>query len=206
MARPRKNTVKEKSVENVTEQNETASVQEGLFDDEKTTVTEEVPKKKTTKKTTKKTFSDSDLIVCKSVTLGGLTICAKSGNVYEFRQYGDECEIEYRDLSELVRRRTSYIYTPRIIITDNDFINEFKTLHDFYNDNYNINDLESVLELPIDEMVIAINNLPPSLKITLSSLAATMVSNGKLDSLRKIKTLDSLFGTDINFLSSLFNE
>lgn len=206
MARPRKNTVKEKSVENVTEQTETASVQAGLFDDEETTVTEEVPKKKTTKKTTKKTFSDSDLIVCKSVTLGGLTICAKSGNVYEFRQYGDECEIEYRDLSELVRRRTSYIYTPRIIITDNDFINEFKTLHDFYNDNYNINDLESVLELPIDEMVIAINNLPPSLKITLSSLAATMVSNGKLDSLRKIKTLDSLFGTDINFLSSLFNE
>lgn len=206
MARPRKNAVKEKSVENVTEQNETASVQESLFDDEKTTVTEEVPKKKTTEKTTKKTFSDSDLIVCKSVTLGGLTICAKSGNVYEFRQYGDECEIEYRDLSELVRRRTSYIYTPRIIITDNDFINEFKTLKDFYNDNYNINDLESVLELPIDEMVIAINNLPPSLKITLSSLAATMVSNGKLDSLRKIKTLDSLFGTDINFLSSLFNE
>lgn len=30
MARPRKNTVKEKSVENVTEQNETASVQESL--------------------------------------------------------------------------------------------------------------------------------------------------------------------------------
>jgi len=206
MARPRKNTVKEKSVENVTEQNETASVQEGLFDDEKTTVTEEVPKEKTAKKTTKKTFSDSDLIVCKSVTLGGLTICAKSGNVYEFRQYGDECEIEYRDLSELVRRRTSYIYTPRIIITDNDFIKEFKTLNDFYNDNYNINDLESVLELPIDEMVVAINNLPPSLKVTLSSLAATMVSNGKLDSLRKIKTLDSLFGTDINFLSSLFSE
>lgn len=162
--------------------------------------------RKTIKETTKKTFSDSDLIVCKSVTLGGLTICAKSGNVYEFRQYGDECEIEYRDLSELVRRRTSYIYTPRIIIADNDFIKEFKTLNDFYNDNYNINDLESVLELPIDEMVVAINNLPPSLKVTLSSLAATMVSNGKLDSLRKIKTLDSLFGTDINFLSSLFNE
>ena len=47
---------------------------------------------------TKKTFTDSDYVLCRSVCSGGLNIVSQSGNLYEFKDYGSECEINYRDL------------------------------------------------------------------------------------------------------------
>ena len=36
----------------------------------------------------KRTFTDSDYILCRSVTYGGLYVGTQSGNVYEFKDYG----------------------------------------------------------------------------------------------------------------------
>ena len=66
------------------------------------TVTEEIVEEKPVK--VKKTFTDSDYILCRSVTSGGLNIVSQSGSLYDFRDYGEECEINYRDLVTLIRR------------------------------------------------------------------------------------------------------
>ena len=50
----------------------------------------------------KKVFTDSDYLLCRSVCYGGLNISGQSGNMYEFKDYGSECEINYRDLIFLI--------------------------------------------------------------------------------------------------------
>ena len=153
----------------------------------------------------KRKLSDGDYIMCHSVTAGGLNINCRSRNHYEFKDYGDDGEIEYRDLVELVRKRSDHIFTPRIIIDDNDFLDEFPSIRKFYEEQYTVNDLKDILRLEPAQMEKEIKNLPRDVMDTIRSLAATMVGNGEIDSVKKVRVLTDVFGTDFNLLSELFS-
>lgn len=157
------------------------------------------------KKEQVKEFAPHDGIVCRSVWAGGLNITCRSGNFYEFKDYGSTAAIEYQDLTALVRKRSEHIFTPRIIIDDEDFLNEFPQIKDFYSKVYSEGDLKSILKLPPKQMSEAIEKLPEAVLPTIRSLAATMVGNGEIDSVRTIKTLTTIFGADFNLLSELFS-
>ena len=170
-----------------------------------TKTTNPVVKEENTVKETRE-FAPHDGIVCRSVCAGGLNITCRSGNFYEFSDYGDTAIIEYQDLATLARKRSDHIFVPRIIIEDEDFLNEFKQIKDFYAEVYSEGDLKKILLLPAKQMTDTINNLPESILPTVRSLAATMVGNGEIDSVRTIKALTTIFGANFNLLSELFAE
>ncbi len=172
-----------------------------------------MPVKTTTTKTTTaekeatpvKKFKQDEGILCRSITVGGLWLDGmKSKNVYRWVEYGDEVEVEYRDLAAMARSRSSYLFKPMFIILDDEFIKEFPQLNDFYNNQYTTGDLKDVLDLPITKMIAAIKTLPSGAVESLKNIASTQVANGQLDSVKKIKALDELFGTELNLLASLF--
>ena len=68
----------------------------------------------------------------------------------------------------------------------------------------NDNAYNETIDLPVNEMVAQINTLPKGALESLKSIAASQVSAGQLDSVRKIKELDNIFKTDLNLLSDLF--
>lgn len=76
----------------------------------------------------KKVFTDSDYILCRSVCYGGLNITSQSGNVYEFKDYGYDCEINYRDLVSLIRKGSDHVFLPRFVILDDDLLEDFPTV------------------------------------------------------------------------------
>lgn len=153
----------------------------------------------------KKKFDAEDGILCRSVTVGGLCMTGiKSGLFYRWTEYGDETEVEYRDLAGLVRTKSPYVFNPHFIIDDEDFIAEFPQLKKFYEDSYSVTDLEAILNLPVSDMVATINQLPGGAKDTIKNIASTQIGDGRLDSVRKIKALDEIFGTELNLLASLF--
>lgn len=155
-------------------------------------------------KKNKKTFDPEDGILCRSVTVGGLWLDGvKSKNVYRWVSYGDETEVEYRDLVSMVRSKSKYIFAPFFVIDDEDFIDEFRELKKFYSEQYTVEDLKGVLDLRESDMIATIKTLPSTAQNTLKSMASTMIANGELDSLRKIRALDEYFGTELNLLSSL---
>ena len=88
---------------------------------------------------------------------------------------------------------------------DDDFIKEFSALEKFYADQFTIKDLKSILNMSESEMINAINGLPKGALENLKSLAAKQVSSGILDSVKKIKALDSIFGTDLNLLGEIID-
>ncbi len=163
-------------------------------------VTEIAEPKKPVKK-----FKQDEGILCRSITVGGLWLDGiKSKNIYRWVEYGDEAEIEYRDLVAMVRSRSNYIFSPMFIIEDEDFIREFPQLKEFYSEQYTVSDLKGILDLPVTKMIAAIKTLPSGAVSSLKNIASTQVANGQLDSVRKIKALDELFGTELNLLASLF--
>lgn len=155
----------------------------------------------------KREFAQNDGIPCHSVVQGGLYFeGSKTGMLYSFSDYGDVTEIEYRDLVAAVRTKSGYVYNPYFIIDDADFLAEFPAVAKFYEDQISVKDLKVILDLPVPEMVDAIKKLPPTAIDSLKKIAATQVGNGKLDSVRKIKALDELFGTDLNLIGEIFSE
>lgn len=153
----------------------------------------------------KKEFKDSDYILCRSVWSGGLNVTSRFGT-YEFKKYGAECEIEYRDLVYLARKHSEHIFIPRFVILDEDFLVEFPQIQRVYAEMYTTSDLREILELPISQMKVEIEKLPEATKKTLISLTATEIASGRLDSIKKVKVLSEIFNSDFNLLSQLFSK
>lgn len=148
-------------------------------------------------KTQEKTFSPEDTIPCRSIVSGGLYIeGSRSHILYSWADCGDVVDVEYRDLIYLVRtRENSNIYLPRIIIEDEDFVEQNKSVKDLYDSMYEVSDLNEILTLPIPQMVDTIKRLPKGAKESIKGIASTMIESHSLDSVHKIKALDELFGT-----------
>ena len=144
-------------------------------------------------------------VLCKSVTSGGLNINCKSGNVYEFKNYGYDCEIEYDDLVVLVRKHSDHIFMPRFVIVDEDFLSEFPQVASVYEHVYSDSELNDVFALPVNQMMATIKSMPVNIQKTLQSMVATKIANGSIDSVKKIRALSEFYNSDFNLLSELFN-
>lgn len=151
-----------------------------------------------------KVFTDSDYILCRSVWSGGLNVVSQSGNLYEFKGYGSECEINYRDLVTMIRRGSSHVFLPRFVILDEDFLEDFPTIQKVYGEMYTKEDLVEILDLPVSRMKTEIAKLPDATKNSMRNLVATQIANGRLDSIAKVRALTEIFNSDFNLLSDLF--
>lgn len=160
----------------------------------KETVSEEV----VVEKSKAKVFEKEDLIDCMSICNGGLTIVGdKSGNVYTWADYGDVEPIEYQDLLFLTRSKKPCVFTPRFIVRDDDFVEQHPELSKVYDTMYTTSDITEILELPVRQMKQVISELPKGAVESLKGIAGSMIDSGRLDSIEKIKTLDSIFGTNL---------
>jgi hypothetical protein len=170
--------------------------------DEKVTLNEEPVAEKVVKKEAKKEprqFNQNDLILCRSVTAGWLGCSGKSGQYYVFENFGDECEIEYQDLFALKSRHSNYIYAPHFVIEDEELLENprWADVAKFYDEKvYTMEDVEEVLNLPINNFEAALKKLPKGLAKSLQVRVAQKIEDGTFDSLKKIKIIDDVYGTD----------
>lgn len=163
-------------------------------------VTEEVKvvKQVEVKKEPRK-FEQTDPILCRSVTPGWMACYGKSGMPYVFYNIGDECEIEYGDLFALKNKRSRYLYDPLFVIEDEELLSHprWKDLADFYNEKvYGMDDINYVLNLPNNKFKSALEQLPKGLLKAVTVEVAKRIENGSLDSVKKVKVIDEVCGTD----------
>lgn len=149
----------------------------------------------------KREFEPTDLIPCRSITVGLLVMTGvRSGNPYSWFNNGDIIDVEYRDLKAMVMMSDNqYIYRPCFIVEDEDFLNENPKLKDFYDSMYTTTDLRSILKIPnISEMVNVIKSMPKGCLVNLRDLAVTMVMNHEIDSIKRVKTLEDVLDVDLS--------
>ena len=154
-----------------------------------------------------KQFKQSEGIKCRSLQNGPMFMNGiRSSMPYQWLDYGDVVDVEYRDLVAAVRERNGYVMNPWFIIMDDDFLEEYPFLKSLYEKQYTKNDLVSVLSLPVPQMVEEIEKMPKNVRHTLRGIAATLINDGRLDSLKRIKALDDILETDLNLLAEMANE
>lgn len=143
-----------------------------------------------------KVFNEHDGVRCVSCTAGELLISGlKTKTLYDWHGIGDELEVEYGDLISMVRSRSNYIFYPRIIIKDYDFINQNRTVKDFYDNMYTVEDLNGIILMSADQIKEILPKLPLGAQEALKGIVTSAIDEGRLDSVNKIRVLDNFFGT-----------
>jgi hypothetical protein len=146
----------------------------------------------------KKKFNAEDRIPCASTTIGELFYTGmKSGTLYTFADIDDVVDIEFRDLDYAARSKEPMMFKPRFVVLDDDFVALHASLAELYTAKYSSADLRNILKMPAKEMAKTIVTLPLSVQDSLKTIASTMIDNGTLDSVQRIKALDSIFGTEM---------
>lgn len=162
---------------------------------EETVVNEETVKE--TKKAPRK-FKADDLVSCRSITFGELLLVGpKSKLLYSWANYGDTTEMEYQDLQALKSTKSSYLYRPRFIIEDEELVEQWsKDFKAMYDDIIEV-DVEDMFKLPLNQFKAKLKKAPKGVQMAVKNIAGEKIMNGSLDSLKKIKAIDEILGTDL---------
>lgn len=155
----------------------------------------------------KKVFAPTDGVLCRSITPGQLFMEGlKSRILYTWLDNGDVVEVEYQDVVAAIRANRGYITLPLFVIEDKDVIAEYPQLNKIYDALYTYKDLRDViLDLNPVDMKATIMKLPEGAKNSIKHIASQLISDGTLDSVKKIKTLDEIFDTELSIMTGLFN-
>ena len=155
------------------------------------------------KKPTPRKYAPDDLIPCRSVTYGELLLSApKSKLMYVWANYNDVTEVEFQDLQALKSTRSNYLFRPRIIIEDEELVEQWsKDFKDMYSKITHV-DVEEIFDLPLGKFKTALKNAPKGVQQAVKNIAGEKIMNGSLDSLAKIKAIDDILGTDLKLYLS----
>lgn len=146
------------------------------------------------------TFGEHDGIECVSCTAGELVIEGlRTKTLYDWHGIGDVIQVEYGDLISMVRSRSQYVFKPRFIIKNEDFINENKSVNEFYQSMYTIDDLNEIVNMPTEKIKNVLPQLPAGAQDALKGIVGGAIDNGTLDSVTKIRVFDEFFGTNMLF-------
>ena len=169
---------------------------------EETEVLEEVvaPKQESKKAPAKvaRKYAPDELITCRSVTYGELLLTGKKSKLlYSWSNYGDTTEVEYQDLQALKSTKSTYLYRPRIVIEDEELVEQFgKDFIDMYKNVVDV-DVDELFKLPVGQFKSKLKKAPKGVQQAVKNIAGEKIMNGSLDSLAKIKAIDEILGTDL---------
>ena len=184
-----------RETESVKEEKTSLFDNEEMFEEEPTPVKEEAPKKAVA---TKKEYKDGDKIPCVSITVGGLNFVGdKSGDLYQWTNLGDVVDVEYRDLVSAVRSHSIFVYEPRFVIQDEDFLAQHDDILVRYGQLYTPQDIEQVLAMPAPQLEKTLKKMPVGAQNAVRDLAVRKIDSGELDSVQRVKVIDSFFGTEL---------
>lgn len=154
-------------------------------------------------------FKDTDLIQCLCVFPGSVGMTGKrTKNVYMWEDMGVVEYVEYQDLrSEVLNKKSPYIYKPLIIVEDEDFLEQNPALSEMYKDIYTPEEVvDKIKNLTPEGVKKFVDSLPSGIKGNVKNIAATMIHDGALYDIRKIRILDNIFETDLELCSQLMSE
>uniref|UniRef100_A0AB39C701 Carrier domain-containing protein n=1 Tax=Bacillus phage KoopaTroopa TaxID=3234046 RepID=A0AB39C701_9CAUD len=141
-----------------------------------------------------KKINDSDLIPVMNGLMGGLYYHSERTNrAWEFKDFGQEDNIEYGELLTLRNRAPRMLTEGMLIVLDEEVQKEFG-LVDLYEHILTKENIDLVFEKPFDEIVKLIDAMPKGTQKTFVDKAQEKFTEGSLDSMKLIKYIEQKFG------------
>lgn len=143
----------------------------------------------------------NDLIETTSVTSGELImIGGKTRRLYRWKDYGDTAYVEYQDLlAEKYNSSSKYLYDPLFVINSMEVVEQpdFKKVAELYEHVLSADEVEKMFSLDLPSLEKTLKGLPKGLRNSVKAIAAQKIIDGSLDSINKIKAIDSILGSDL---------
>jgi len=140
-----------------------------------------------------------EMILCRSVVIGGLTyVSERSKATWRFDDYGSEQYIEYGELLNMKASNPDFLFKPWLVIDDNSAAIKYLGLESLYNSIVPIEDLEGFFRQPLDEISEKLEKLPLGARNILASKARKMIESRELYDIRIIELLEKKLQLDLS--------
>ena len=108
--------------------------------------------------------------------------------------------VEYQDIrAEVYTSNSPYLFKPLFLIEDEEYLAtpEAKRIRDSYATFLTVKDLDEIFALDGSSFEKTLKGLPKGIRDSFKATAAQRIQDGSLDSMNKIKIIDSILGTDL---------
>ena len=143
----------------------------------------------------------NDMVEVTSVTAGELILIGgKTRRLYRWKDYGDTAYVEYQNLlAEKYSSSSKYLYDPLFIINSSEVLEQpgFEKLNELYQHVISAEEIDKIFSLDLPSFEKTLKGLPKGLRNSMKAIAAGKVLDGSLDSISKIKAIDSILGSDL---------
>jgi hypothetical protein len=186
-----KNTTKKTKSEESVITTDNMIIEESIAD------TVEATKKVTPERKVPKKYAPNDLIECRSVTGGELILIGQKSQLqYSWADYDDTAWVEYQDLQALQSRKSKFLTKPRFIIEDEELVEQWSSMLKPIYEKVISQDIEDFFALPLNKFKAQLNIMPDGLKDAIKTKAVQMIQNDELYDVRKVREMDTAWGTD----------
>ena len=123
-------------------------------------------------------------------------VSRKSGERYVWEKFGDEQDMELR---ELRAAKTSYkaFYENNWFLIDDPAVIEYLGVERFYNNALSYDEFDSLFEMKPEEIESRISKLSKGQKSSLSYRAKQLIRDGGIDSIKVINVLEKSLGIEL---------
>lgn len=118
------------------------------------------------------------------------------GEVFEWEEFGDEQELE---LQELKNAKNSYkaFFENNWFLIDNPEVIDYLGIDRYYKNSLNFEEFDTIFKQTPDEIEDRIRHLPDGQKVSLAYRCKQLISDGTVDSLKVINTLEKSLGIEL---------
>lgn len=147
----------------------------------------------------KRKYEKDDMIPVKSLFEGEVILVGRrTKQDYHMTELGEVIEVEYQDINaEIISGQSPYIYTPLILVMDEELVSTKPKLKALYESLVSIEDIHRVIEDgDIDELREMVKHMPKGQIDLTKNIVASKIEEGQLGNMRIVKNIDRLFGTE----------
>jgi hypothetical protein len=155
-----------------------------------------VPAEKVVQKPKKRNVDRDEYVDVMSNTTGKLFYSSRTGAEFVFTEYGQTDQIQVSELINMNNKNPRYLKEPWLIIMDEDVV-QFLGLSKVYENIIMPEEFETFFNRPVEEIEAFIRKAPKGMTQLIVSMAQTKVQDGTLDSMRVVKLINDIFGTDL---------
>lgn len=170
--------------------------------------TPEAEQKVEPKETTKRTVAKKPPIKPKKLDLNmyvtvrngfpGLLVYVskRTGETFLFEGFGTEHEMELQELKSCKNNSKGFFENNWFLIDDPEVI-EFLGVGEYYRNAFSYAEFEAMADMTADEIAEKMKHISPGQKLAVTRYAARLIREGRIDSLKVIKTLEDGLGVQL---------
>lgn len=121
---------------------------------------------------------------------------SRTGEVFIWDNFGDEQEIELRELKNAKSSKKDFFVNNWFMFND-EWVIDFLGVRQFYKHAINIDEFDKIFENEPDKLKKILNDLSDGQKQSVAYRARTMIEEGKIDSLKTISVLEDTLGIEL---------